>query len=315
MLTGIVQPTSGHAEILGFDTWTQWAEVQKLIGLCSQQSILYDTLTPEDHLKLYGKLKGALKPLELNKDVERFLAALEMSHLRHEQVKTLSEGMRRRLCVALAFIGGSQVVILDEPTSGVDPIARRHIWNLISQFKEGRTIIFTTHHLDEAELLSDKLAIIHKGSLLAYGSVAELKSQFGTSGFELTVNPETDCQDFDIAVHVKNSVPNAKLLPKRHKRDLSQRFQLPLFKPIENDEQQENEEFNDLEVLFGILDHEQERLGIQNYMLECTTLEQIFLDMERDAVGVQTRPILNKVGLNPTGAEGSVNDIDTKYVP
>ena len=310
MLTGIVEPTSGHAEILGFDTWTQWAEVQKLIGLCSQQSILYDTLTPEDHLNLYGKLKGALKSQELKKDVERFLTALEMSNLRGQQVKTLSEGMRRRLCVALAFIGGSQVVILDEPTSGVDPIARRHIWKLISEFKEGRTVIFTTHHLDEAELLSDKLAIIHQGSLLAFGSVAELKSQFGTSGFELTVNPKVEFPDFDVAVHVKNSVPNSKLLPKRHKRDLSQRFQLPLFKPIENEE---NKEFNDLEVLFGILDNEQERLGIQNYMLECTTLEQIFLDMERDAVGVQTRPLLDKVGIkSKVTSEGSINDIDTR---
>ena len=310
MLTGIVEPTSGHAEILGFDTWTQWAEVQKLIGLCSQQSILYDTLTPEDHLNLYGQLKGALKPLELKKDVERFLTALDMLNLRGQQVKTLSEGMRRRLCVALAFIGGSQVVILDEPTSGVDPIARRHIWKLISEFKEGRTIIFTTHHLDEAELLSDKLAIIHQGSLLTFGSVAELKSQFGTSGFELTVNPKVDCSDFDMTVHVKNSVPNSKLLPKRHKRDLSQRFQLPLFKPTENEE---NKEFNDLEVLFGILDNEQERLGIQNYMLECTTLEQIFLDMERDAVGLQTRPLLDKVGLKSSETlEGSVNDIDTR---
>ena len=141
------------------------------------------------------RLEGSLKPLELKKDVERFLTALDMLNLRGQQVKTLSEGMRRRLCVALAFIGGSQVVILDEPTSGVDPIARRHIWKLISEFKEGRTIIFTTHHLDEAELLSDKLAIIHQGSLLTFGSVAELKSQFGTSGF-------------DVAISVRNSVKN-----------------------------------------------------------------------------------------------------------
>ena len=87
--------------------------------------------------------------------------------------------MRRRLCVALAFIGGSKVVILDEPTSGVDPIARRQIWDLIGHFKHGRIIIFTSHHLDEAEILSDKLVIVHKGSILASGTVSDLKNKFG----------------------------------------------------------------------------------------------------------------------------------------
>ena len=94
---------------------------------------------------------------------------------------------------------------------------------------------------------------------------------------------------------------------------MSQRFQLPLFKPTENENEGNAKEVNDLEVLFGILDNEQERLGIQNYMLECTTLEQIFLDMERDAVGLQTRPLLDKVGLKSSETlEGSVNDIDTR---
>lgn len=111
-----------------------------------------------------------------------------MTHLADVPIATLSEGMRRRICVALAFIGGSKVVILDEPTSGVDPIARRHIWDLITAFKKDRTIIFTTHHLDEAELLSDKVAIVHQGSLLTFGTLSEIKSLYGAAGFELTVN-------------------------------------------------------------------------------------------------------------------------------
>ena len=141
---------------------------------------------------------------------------MEMTDISDAQIKTLSEGMRRRICVALAFIGGSQVVILDEPTSGVDPIARRHIWDLISTFKSERTIIFTTHHLDEAELLSDKLAIIHQGTLLASGTVSDLKSQFGNSGFELTINLEEKQTSESIEQHVLNSVPNALKMPKRH---------------------------------------------------------------------------------------------------
>ena len=94
----------------------------------------------------------------------------------------------------------------------------RHIWDLISQFKSGRTIIFTTHHLDEAELLSDKLAIIHQGSLLASGTVSELKKQFGNSGFELTINLKENQSPDEMEIHVKNSVTNAVKLPKRHRK-------------------------------------------------------------------------------------------------
>jgi hypothetical protein len=219
---------------------------------------------------------------------------MDMEHISDVQVQTLSEGMRRRICVALAFIGGSKVVILDEPTSGVDPIARRHIWDLITQHKEGKTIIFTTHHLDEAELLSDRLAIIHKGSLLAQGTVQELKAQFGGSGFDLTVTPtKAKVADFDINNIIATSVPNASKLPKRHKTDTSVRFMLPLHRHSEDS----GDNLNQLEVLFGILDNEADKLGIQDYMLECTTLEQIFLDMEREASGPMAQKLLAKVGL------------------
>ena len=175
----MVPPTSGTSEILGFNTWTQWEYVQKLIGVCPQQSILYNILTVKEHLMLYGKLKGLLNHLDLDLEINTFLKCMDMSDLDSTIVKDLSEGMRRRLCVALAFIGGSKVVILDEPTSGVDPIARRQIWDLIEHFKHGKIIIFTTHHLDEAEILSDKLVIVHKGSLLASGTVSDLKNKFG----------------------------------------------------------------------------------------------------------------------------------------
>ena len=118
MLTGIVPPTSGSSEILGFNTWSQWNIVQKLIGLCPQQSILYNILIVKEHLSLYGKLKGVLTQFDLDLEINTFLKCMDMTDLANVTVKDLSEGMRRRLCVALAFIGGSKVVILDEPTSG-----------------------------------------------------------------------------------------------------------------------------------------------------------------------------------------------------
>lgn len=95
----------------------------------------------------------------------RMLHAIRLHERQHELAKNLSGGMRRRLCVAIAFIGGSRTIILDEPTSGVDPVARRHIWNLLVRYKEGRTILLTTHNLDEADILSDRVAVVHEVTL------------------------------------------------------------------------------------------------------------------------------------------------------
>ena len=95
----------------------------------------------------------------VSKEIQNLLDVMGMNEESDKPVSFLSEGMQRRVCVSLAFIGGSEVVILDEPTSGVDPIARRYIWNLIGAFKKDRTIIFTTHHLDEAEVSYSQIRI------------------------------------------------------------------------------------------------------------------------------------------------------------
>ncbi len=112
------------------------------------------------------------------------------------QVIHLSGGMRRRLCVALAFVGDSSVVILDEPTAGVDPIARRAIWDIVTENKRNRTILLCTHYLDEADLLSDRIAVVHQGKLLCCGSSGFLKERFG-SGYHITISKNTGKSNFN----------------------------------------------------------------------------------------------------------------------
>ena len=107
------------------------------------------------------------------------LHAMRMEDKAQTQCCRLSEGLRRRLSVAIAFTGGSRVVVLDEPTAGVDPAARRHIWDLILEHKADRTILICTHYMDEAELLCDKIAILHRGRLQKEGSCAELQLEYG----------------------------------------------------------------------------------------------------------------------------------------
>lgn len=119
------------------------------------------------------------------------LTSLELGSQEHEPVYRLSGGTKRRLCVALAFLGSPKLVILDEPGAGVDPAARRRIWRLIDQHRIGRTVILSTHHLDEADILSDTVVVMHKGKILCTGSPLSLKMMHGR-GYRLLVSFPAD---------------------------------------------------------------------------------------------------------------------------
>ncbi|EEC15999.1 ABC transporter, putative, partial [Ixodes scapularis] len=186
VLTGQCSPTSGDVFIYGRSITDQRAEFRKYLGYCPQYNTLYAKMTVKEHLIFFGNLKGLMSAEEVEEDVEKMLKQMNLAHMRDEQACRLSGGLQRRLCVAFSFIGGSKLVILDEPTSSVDPMARRNIWDLILKHKHDRTILLTTHHMDEADVLSDKVAIIHKGCLLCDGSPLVLKSKFGC-GYQLSL--------------------------------------------------------------------------------------------------------------------------------
>uniref|UniRef100_A0A8C3V4W5 ATP-binding cassette sub-family A member 2 n=1 Tax=Catharus ustulatus TaxID=91951 RepID=A0A8C3V4W5_CATUS len=185
ILTGLFPPTSGSATIYGHDIRTEMDKIRKNLGMCPQHNVLFDRLTVEEHLWFYSQLKSMAEE-EIRKEMDKMIEDLELSNKRHCQVQTLSGGMKRKLSVAIAFVGGSRAVILDEPTAGVDPYARRAIWDLILKYKPGRTILLSTHHMDEADLLGDRIAIISHGKLKCCGSPLFLKSTYG-DGYKLTV--------------------------------------------------------------------------------------------------------------------------------
>ncbi|XP_061694281.1 retinal-specific phospholipid-transporting ATPase ABCA4 [Syngnathoides biaculeatus] len=199
ILTGLFPPTSGSAYIYGKDIRTEMDAVRSSLGMCPQYNILFNHLTVEEHILFYSLLKGRT-PAEARMEVEDMLQDLGLPHKRDDEAQNLSGGMQRKLSVAMAFVGGSKVVILDEPTSGVDPYSRRSIWDLLLKYRSGRTVILSTHHMDEADMLSDRIAIISKGRLHCCGSPLFLKNCFG-AGFYLTLvrrikdvkNKENDC--------------------------------------------------------------------------------------------------------------------------
>ncbi|XP_022522358.2 retinal-specific phospholipid-transporting ATPase ABCA4a isoform X2 [Astyanax mexicanus] len=185
ILTGLFPPTSGTAFIYGKDIRTDMDTIRHSLGMCPQHNIIFHHMTVAEHILFYSLLKG--RPLaEAQQEVENMLEDFGLPHKRNEQTQNLSGGLQRKLSVAMAFVGGAKVVFLDEPTSGVDPYSRRSIWDLLLKYRPGRTVILSTHHMDEADLLSDRVAIISQGRLHCCGSPLFLKSMLG-AGFYLTL--------------------------------------------------------------------------------------------------------------------------------
>uniref|UniRef100_A0A3Q3WL83 ABC transporter domain-containing protein n=1 Tax=Mola mola TaxID=94237 RepID=A0A3Q3WL83_MOLML len=185
ILTGLFPPTSGTALISGHDIRTDMDGIRKHLGMCPQHNVLFNELTVEEHIYFYGRLKGCSRA-EVKLATDQMIKDVGLPHKRKELAKNLSGGMQRKLSVAIAFVGSSKIVILDEPTAGVDPYARRGIWDLLLKYKQGRTIILSTHHMDEADILGDRIAIISQGKLRCCGSSLFLKKSFG-SGYYLTL--------------------------------------------------------------------------------------------------------------------------------
>uniref|UniRef100_A0AAX7VZJ5 ABC transporter domain-containing protein n=1 Tax=Astatotilapia calliptera TaxID=8154 RepID=A0AAX7VZJ5_ASTCA len=214
ILTGLFPPTSGTAYILGKDIRSELSTIRQNLGVCPQHNVLFSMLTVEEHIWFYARLKG-LSEEKVKAEMEQIVNDVGLPHKRKSRTSTLSGGMQRKLSVALAFVGGSKVVILDEPTAGVDPYARRGIWDLLLKYRQGRTIILSTHHMDEADILGDRIAIISHGKLCCVGSSLFLKTHLGT-GYYLTLVK----RDYDLTLQsCRNSASTVSYSKKTEKED------------------------------------------------------------------------------------------------
>eukprot|EP00048_Salpingoeca_helianthica_P013325 m.199375 g.199375 ORF g.199375 m.199375 type:complete len:1762 (-) comp15490_c4_seq21:19-5304(-) len=280
ILTGLFPPTDGTALIAGNDIRENITQIQQSLGICPQHDVLFDTLTVAEHLWFFCRLKGvaaaAVPPF-----VNEMIQDLELPDKRDAQAKTLSGGMKRRLSTGIALVGGSKVVILDEPTSGMDPSARRATWDLITKHKVGRTILLSTHFMDEADLLGDRIAIMADGVVRCLGTSLFLKGRYGV-GYHLTLvktrNMETQEDLCDVAAVnalVREFVPSAEMTGNVG-AELT--FVLP------------RESASRFSALFTRLEQTRVDLGIDSYGVSVTTMEEVFLRVgEYDANQQQIR--------------------------
>ncbi|XP_072453663.1 phospholipid-transporting ATPase ABCA3-like isoform X2 [Notamacropus eugenii] len=260
ILTGLFPPTSGQTYISGYEISQNMVHIRKSLGVCPQHDVLFDELTVIEHLSFYGQLKG-LSEQNCPKEVKHMLSILDMERKSHTCSKLLSGGMKRKVSVGIALIAGSKVVMLDEPTSGMDPVSRRSTWDLLQQQKNKRTIMLTTHFMDEADLLGDRIAIMAKGELQCCGSSLFLKRKYG-AGYHMTIVKGPACNPEEITCLIFSHVPTATV-ESNVGAELS--FLLP------------KESAYRFESLFTELEERQTELGIASYGASVTTMEEVFL--------------------------------------
>lgn len=183
MLSCLLTPTSGDARMLGDSIVSAPEAVKPKLNLSPQETAVAPNLTVKENLEFIAKIYGSSKKEATNKAAE-LMATFGLTDRAKQKAKTLSGGLQRRLSIAMALISNPNIIFLDEPTLGLDVRARRDLWNAIRRLKGKITIVLTTHYLDEVEALSDRVGIMHQGSIRALGTVEELKKQTGQSTLE-----------------------------------------------------------------------------------------------------------------------------------
>jgi ATP-binding cassette subfamily A (ABC1) protein 3 len=186
ILTGEFSPSGGSVHINGLSIMNEIPEIRNCIGYCPQFDSVTDLLTGKEHLELYARIKGIPKRL-IPDIVAAKIREMDLTAFQHVRAGNYSGGNKRKLSVAIACIGNPPVVFLDEPSAGLDPEARRKMWKVISQIKSMKTsLIFTTHYIEEAEILCDRIGIMVAGRFKCIGSSWHIKEKFG-EGYEFVL--------------------------------------------------------------------------------------------------------------------------------
>ncbi|OWZ23178.1 ABC transporter [Phytophthora megakarya] len=261
MLTGMTRPSSGNAWVRGYSVTTDMRKIRRSLAYCPQHSVLYPDLTVKEHLMFYGRLKGYTDANTLAVEVSKKIDEVGLGDKINIRSHALSGGMQRKLSLAIAFLGDSTVVFLDEPTAGMDPYSRRSTWELIQRNRVGRVVILTTHFMDEADILGDRIAIMAEGKLQCAGSSLFLKKRYGV-GYRLSFVKQKDGAGRVIEALIQQHVPQA-VIASDIGTELT--FQLPF------------EASAGFPALFRELESRQHEFGISSFVISVTTLEEIFL--------------------------------------
>jgi len=299
MLTGLLKATAGEMMVGDKLLSEDLSEIRKRLGVCPQHNVLFPELTIEEHLYVFSVFKGQTDRRVIREKSDEILEAVDLLSQKSKRADRLSGGQKRKLSLAMALVGNSQIILLDEPTAGMDITARRQMWDMLKNSKAGKIILLTTHYMEEADILADRIAIISDGKMRCCGSPLYLKSRFGV-GYYLNLVKQPGLMSAEhsqqVTAFVKSYVGTAQLL-----NDIPGEiaFQMPL---------SEVPHFKDM---FLDLDQRMGALGLHSYGVSVTTLEEVFL---RVASGAGTMP-LAAIAKNDSEAEPKPSEMQALTEP
>ena len=269
ILTGLYSTTSGSAFYDSYNILTSDGldKFRKVLGICPQHDVLFNELTVEDHLEMFCVFKS-INNCKIDKEISKVLHDLGLEEKRHTKVKNLSGGQKRKLSIAIALVGGSSVIFLDEPTSGMDISSRRGLWNVLKRCLNGKIIILTTHYMEEASVLGNRIGILSEGIMQCIGSPLFLIEKFGKN-INLNVTKKAEADNNEIIQFIKNNAGDElKIEYEIFNEEIL--FKMP----------KEDNNFYTRE-LFIKLDQELENLNIKSYSISMSTLEDVFINLSK----------------------------------
>jgi len=279
ILTGIYEKTSGDAQYKGLKIFENIDEYRKIVGICPQQDVLFEQLTVKEHLRLFSIFKGKREGIEA--DVEKIINDLELDEKANAQAKTLSGGQKRKLSIGIALIGGSEIVFLDEPSSGMDITSRRKLWDILKRCNQGRIIILTSHFMEEAAVLGKRIGILSNGKMKCLGTPLFLIDKFGKYISVNVIKQPGNNDDESIIRFFQSKIENLRF-------DVFTEeilFRIP-----------KNTNINKKD-LFRELDENLTKLGIKTYSASMPSLEDVFLNVSAEAKNLSqdnSREIIKK---------------------
>lgn len=265
-MSGDTKPTSGDVFITGNSVLSKLPASQKQIGYCPQFNPLLDLMTAREHLHMYASLKG-VPSQSVRKVVTDLVQAVGLEKYVDQLAGSYSGGNKRKLALCIAMIGDPAVLFLDEPSSGMDPVTRRAMWNLIlnAVVEKNMSAVLTTHSMEECEALCGRVGVMVAGSLVCLGSVQHIKSQFG-QGYTVELQCSRAASLTDLHHFMKSEFPGSVL---EEERMLRVKYSLP-------------RNSHSLSHVFSSLEKAKYDLDLDDYSVSQSTLEQIFLSMASD---------------------------------
>ncbi len=293
ILTGMYDATEGSVIYNNVDILdsVEMDKFRNTLGICPQHDVLFDELTIREHLNMFATFKGVSDNLE--NEVNKTLNDFQLLENQNNLVKNLSAGEKRKLSIAIALVGGSEVIFLDEPSSGMDITSRRRLWEILKRISNNKIIILTTHYMEEASVLGNRIGIMHSGELKCLGSPLFLINRFGKYiSLRITKNDNADnnkiikyiqsyTKDIEYEIlseEIMFRIPQSNFKDKKHNESLNLNFS-----------SHKNKQHSILiSHFFQDLDNNLEKLHIKNYSASMPTLEDVFLNVAADDTKLKT---------------------------